>query len=812
MSAGERYGLEEIPFEPTGQPVPDKYPYVRPDSYDGILDRLRECVVENKLYVLLLKSPHGGGKTSILHELRESVGSGEVCDPPVSIRSQELLNIDIREYAEQAITDIEGGEHGLDVQATDAATLKSRIADGLARAGEDSNLVLWVIDEFDILIDRPEEEQQEFLQFLRDIVERLVDEDVPIAFVMSHTRPSGVQFEEHLSGMHEPFHSRIVASVELGYTIDEIKAIVEQRLAIVRTTETQSRLHPFTEDAVEELYTLTTTLGEGGGLSNFRVFERVCYFSLLEGAEQGLDVIDADFVRDRFEEYSPDTSDDPGTSYTPATRTRINDVLVSSPIEQNEVIAQGITTALDLRNDYEILSSDTDYLGQAGGTDVSLLKLEIKFRSDRTFTISWIIAQPDGGILPDSDVDALNEHIEEQEDDLFANLRLLTYVSDLDTDSEFSNTDMVHRIDNELVNDLIGLTAEQEEDFPDLRAEFDREIQLDLEEKLAQEVRDITDSFTSAQIRLAKSIHVIGYSQEELTRQSIRDEDKVLWNRAQRASESKINTVVESGFAIGDPNLQPALPRSLDKLVSQSRSDALSRDEAEELFGANTEWVIDIAEELGLVTANGSVRAVELSDIEESVDENIERFETLLEEDAVSGSPAGSRAQMLIDSYRSVSTSDTAHALIIYQAIGELYDEIASALEEIDPSPILGQYEDSSTESEEDGEDGEEKDDGQEQIGDAGEDDSDETEVTSQTQSSGVDSVDVEEREEPETTEEEESDDDEEVPLEDAITNLLAEDGPMTKNELSQQLEGYDQDIGGVLMGMIVRNEIKVTR
>jgi len=813
MSAGERYGLEEIPFEPTGQPVPDKYPYVRPDSFDEILDHLRECVIENKLYVLLLKSPHGGGKTSILHELRGSVESGEVCDSPVSVFSHALPNIDIREYAEQALTDIEGEDHELDVQATDTATLTSRIADGLAQAGEDSNLVLWIIDEFDIMIDRPEEEQQEFLQFLRDIMEQLVDEDVPIAFVMSHTRPSGVQFEQHLSGMHEPFHSRIVDSVELGYTIDEIKEIVEQRLATVRTEGGTSPLSPFTEDAIEELYTLTTSLGEGAGLSNFRIFERICYFSLLEAAEQGIDKIDAEFIRDQFEEHTPDTTDDAGSNYTPTTRTRIADVRGRSSIEQNEVIAQGITTALDLRNDYEILSSETDYLGQAGGIDVSLLKLEIRFRSDRTFTISWIIAQPDGGILPEGDAEALSELIEENEDNLFANLRLLTYISDLDTDAEFPSIDMAHRIQNELVNDLIGLTAEQEEDYPDLRTAFDREIQLDLEEKLAQEVRDITDSFTSAQIRLAKSIHVIGYAQEELSRQTIRDEDKVLWNRTQRASESKINTVVESGFATGDPDLEPALPRSLDKLVSRAQDGSLTRDEAEDLFGTNTEWVINIAEELGLITANGDIRAVKLSDIEEDVEGNIERFETLLEDAEIAGSPAGSRAQMLVDAYHAVEDSDDSHALIVYQTVTELYDEISSALEDINPSPTLDQYGDSTPESGDGDDDGEEEaEDGQEQPGEGGDGGPSETQTTSQAQTSSGESVETENGEQPSQDEEEDTDGEEQVPLEDAITELLEESGPMTKNELSQQLEGYDQDIGGALMGMIIRNEIKITR
>lgn len=813
MSAGIRYGLEEIPFEPTGQPVPNKYPYVRPDSFDEILGHLRECVIENKLYVLLLKSPHGGGKTSILHELRASVESGEVSELPVSVFTHTLPNIEIREYAEQAITDIEGADHELDVQATDTATLTARIADGLARAGEDSHLVLWIIDEFDIMIDRPEEEQQAFLQFLRDIVEHLVDEDVPIAFVMSHTRPSGVQFEQHLSGMHEPFHSRIVDSVELGYTIEEIKEIVKQRLESVRTDDTSLPLSPFSEDAIEELYTLTTSLGEGAGLSNFRIFERICYFSLLEAGEQGLDEIDAEFIRYQFEEYSPDTSEDGGTNYTPTTRTRIADVRGRPSIEQNEVIAQGITAALNLRNDYEILSWETDYLGQAGRTDVSLLKIEIRFRSDRTFTISWIIARPDGGILPDGDAEALKELIQENEDELFANLRLLIYISDIDTDEEFPNIDMDHRIDNELANDLIGLTAEQEEDYSDLRAEFDREIQLDLEEKLAQEVRDITDSFTSAQIRLAKSIHIIGYAQEELTRQTIRDEDKVLWNRTQRASESKINSVVESGFGTGDPELAPALPRSLGKLVSRAQEGSLTRDEAKDLFGANTEWVINIAEELGLITADGDISAVELSNIEEEVEEKIERFEILLEDDDIAGSPAGLRAQRLVDAYNGVDDSDVSHALIVYQTVTELFDEISSVLEDINRSPTIDQSSGSSYGSEVGEDEGEEEaEDSQEQPGEGDAGRPRVSKSTSQTPTSSEGSVETEGGEEPSQDKVEDTDNEEQVPLEEAITGLLEENGPMTKNELSQQLEGYEQDIGGALMGMIIRNEIKITK
>ena len=85
-------------------------------------------------------------------------------------------------------------------------------------------------DEFDILADRPKDEQQTFLQFLRGIIDDLAFRNSPIAFIMSHTKYSSREFERHLAQQHGPFQSRLVASLPLAYTFDEVKEIIFQRL------------------------------------------------------------------------------------------------------------------------------------------------------------------------------------------------------------------------------------------------------------------------------------------------------------------------------------------------------------------------------------------------------------------------------------------------------------------------------------------------------------------------------------------------------------------------------------------------------
>lgn len=801
MSAASIYGLESIPFTPTGQPSED-YPYVPPDQFDKLADSLREAASENKHYILLVKGPHGGGKTSILSEIRRRAEDSEFSDPPIEIFSQELLNIDIRDFAADALNEIYGEDHGIGIQQTDTTTLRTRITEGLVEAAEDANLVLWILDEFDIMVDKPEVEQQEFLQFLRDIVDNLGGH--PIAFIMSHTVYSGAKFEQHLANMHEPFEDRIFDRFELGYTEEEIKEIVRQRLEAARGEGTYGPYYPFTENAIEELYDLTSTLTEGTGLSDFRTFEKTCYTALRRGGEEGLDELDADFVREQFEEHAQeDTSE--ADSYSATTRTHIADVRERSVPQQNTAIAQGIAQALSLNDEYEDLSYETRSLGTAGTSQLTVLEVDLSLRGDRDFNIAWFIANPDGTVLPPDDVEAIDELIQKNDDELFANLRVLGFVADIDNDPEFDRVDLVHQLDRESVRGLIGLTAGHESDFEELQQNFNRGVGVDVYEKLGQEVKDITQHVTEARGLLVQTAHVAGYAEQQLTKNTLKERHKALSKKA-RVQDSLVNAVVQSGFLQENGELTPVIPPSLERLISRLQDGPQSQADVQDIFGTNTDAVVNAAVELGTATNGQTIKITDLDDKKGTAQEQVEELEELLEYDSVSSAALSERAQILVDAFNEIDDNDSLGSqLIVYHAIANVADSLLPKLRELkDEEEDVGE------------DDGDSADDQQAELGqvsaegdtdedesDAGEDD-DGDEGEEQPSPEGDDSTEQE-------PDQESSDEEEEVTVETAIKNILEDNGPLTMSELESELreDGFS-GVKNKIMRLIAGDKLKL--
>ena len=254
MTIAEVYGLKENPFEPTGAAV-GKYPFVPPANFDQLEQKIKEAGTEKKLYALLVNSPHGAGKSTTMEYLKTKATNGGYFSFRAPVILTKLSNLSIDDFVSDILR--EASNYGKTAAlsrsryGTSPSVLRKALVDTLSPIASRSKLMLWIVDEFDILADQPEKEQRLFLQFLREVMDDLASKDDPIAFIMSHTRYSSREFEANLSKQHGPFKSRLVASLPLAYSFDEVKKIVEERLRKASISERrEGDLSPFSEEAL----------------------------------------------------------------------------------------------------------------------------------------------------------------------------------------------------------------------------------------------------------------------------------------------------------------------------------------------------------------------------------------------------------------------------------------------------------------------------------------------------------------------------------------------------------------------------------
>jgi len=135
VSMGEFYGLREIPFEPTGTGG-SKYGYVPPENFSIVETALEEVVNEKKLYVLLVKSPQGGGKSSMVEELEKRAEQGKYAEQNTAIVNR-LINLDLKTYVNEFLRIVQN-KTSIETQNTeskDDAELRNIVVDILTKLG-----------------------------------------------------------------------------------------------------------------------------------------------------------------------------------------------------------------------------------------------------------------------------------------------------------------------------------------------------------------------------------------------------------------------------------------------------------------------------------------------------------------------------------------------------------------------------------------------------------------------------------------------------------------------------------------------------
>ncbi len=618
-STAQFYGLNEFPFEPTGA-ASDKYPYVPPKRFDIIESKIEEVVREKKLYVILFRAPQGGGKTATTAELRRRVEARKYAGGEAALVMNKLVDLDFSHYAHDFIEssktflpDLKWEKWEKYESAKSPGELRNAVISLLKTLAEKHRLVVWIIDEFDILVDFPKEKQSQFLQILREIVDELANESLPLLFIMSHTMKSSKEFENYLKTVHGPFQSRIVASLEIGYTFSEAKNIVAARLRAVRQREQPyNSLEPFTEESIKTLYELVVSAGGTGELNDFRFFERCCYFSLLKGAQHKIAQIDPAMVKLVFEEsYKSWAKTQTFEKISVQVQSLRAGILTSSQMSRNEAILNGIKRGLELTEDqFRSIPYSTTVYGEKLNPDIHISGLQVELEhkpSGKRIVSDWILVARDGGLIFQDDMKRFDSAVTKviAKLGMYPNATVFAYVSDLDLDrSAIRSTDEVIAISSETGRDLIGLGLKEatEDDTDELRKSFDAEIAPVVRKLYTEKTNDLAKRPADSVYRLIKTANLAFASGRKLTRESLKELEKTLLGSSVKIADRHVAEAIELGFLREQGSeLIPTIPRTLDHLLSLLVKGPRNVKDIKNEFGTNTDLILETAGGLGII-------------------------------------------------------------------------------------------------------------------------------------------------------------------------------------------------------------------
>jgi hypothetical protein len=619
-SEAQFYALSEVPFEPTGSAT-DKYPYVAPKRFSIIEQMIDEVVRERKLYFIIFRAPQGGGKTATATELKRRVDAKKYAAGKGVLILNKLVDLDFSHYAADFMHDamrlLPDFKWEKYKDKTSPGELRNAVASVLKNLGAKHSLVVWAIDEFDIMVDYPKEKQSQFLQILREIIEELSNERLPILFLMSHTMKSSKEFEKHLKEIHGPLQSRVVATLDIGYTYPETRAIVAARLRSIRKKELAfNSIEPFSEEALRELYNLTVVTGGAGELNDFRLFERCCYFAILEGARKKRKSIEKEDAQQIFQlQFKPWAKEEGGERLSLGVKTELASILSGPQMARNESVLKGLVGGFKLMKDQfsEITGVRTRYEQKvAPDVHISSLQFEVLHKpTAKKVSVIWVLSSKESGaILPD-DLKKVDQAISKAlEVSTYVNLRILGYVSDLELGrSQTTQCDHAIRISPDTMRDLIGLSVESAspDDVDLLRRNFDSDIAPLIRKIFDESTRDITKEVSPTVCRLIKALNISHAAAVKLTKEGLKDEEKKLFGSDTRVADKHLSDLMTLGFAKEEgTQIIPEEPKALTHLENLlQKQTTLKLEGVHKEFAPNGDAVLNVAQNLGLVTIEG---------------------------------------------------------------------------------------------------------------------------------------------------------------------------------------------------------------
>jgi hypothetical protein len=693
LTIAKVYGLTENPFEPTGAAI-GKYPFVAPANFHVLEEKIRDAGIEKKFYALLVNSPHGAGKSTTMEFLKKKATTGGYLSYQAPVILTRLSTLSIADFVQDVLAEV-GKCTGVKTVGKPKRELsktgyREELISALSPLAAKSKLMLWIVDEFDILADRPEDEQKDFLQFLRGVVDGFASKDIPIAFIMSHTRYSSREFERHLSEEHGPFSSRIVASIPLAYTFEEVKQIVFLRLKKASSTpRKEGDMSPFSEDALRTLYDLVLQVRGTDKLDNFRTLERICHFALIEGAKRSLREIDTRLIQELFKEYgNKEATVRGGRHLSMKTTQEVNTVKSKSLMERNETILRGIVTGISkstfLGREAEIRNYQTAYIGPVGVSNIVLSSLTFGLEyQKRLLNTVWFVATNKLEIIQEKDLEEIVKMIssKSKEYESYSHIQILSFVSSVDVPRIPTNSfKRVIRFSDGMAEDLIGLVVGDEKDFQSLIRSFDVEIALTLSQLVEKETRDITALPSQSSYEVIQTLFVMDAAGQSCTRATIQQDTKKLFMRTNAPSEKFVSEAIRLGFGEERAGqIEPSVPRAykflLENLLGRSpqeEQELLSR------LGMAGQAILESAMSFHMVRREDSrISKREISDYDNEMKTQISKLRQANLDEMIRQSAIGALIQWLLGSYDTSKQRDFPYSrYIILSAIEKLEPDI----------------------------------------------------------------------------------------------------------------------------------------
>ena len=358
LSADVIFGWKEIPFEPLGV-LTGKYPIVKPSDFDEIITRAEDSKIDKKVNCCLAKAPQGAGKTSLSTEVanyyKDRQDTFVLLNSLINIKPADLMKQVVKGATADKLIDVNflcaiGYDDTREYESSDLSNL---ILSVLEKIMERHRLGIWIVDEFDTISSsewESSEERTDFLQFLRNIIDKLASSEKlrerGFLLLMAHTEKSMDEFISMLKTLHGPATERFLGTgaIEIGYTLNEVKQIVIQRLNWARKYPS-SGFDPFDERAIESLYDVVNEYTGSRELISFRMFEKSCYLAVKHAVEKGRKTINEELLLDAFERIRP-SSPESEVVLSPTTRQNLRDIKKSTPDVFNNSMLEGILKGL----------------------------------------------------------------------------------------------------------------------------------------------------------------------------------------------------------------------------------------------------------------------------------------------------------------------------------------------------------------------------------------------------------------------------------------------------------------------------------
>jgi hypothetical protein len=704
MTIAKVYGLSENPFEPTGAATASKYPFVEPENFGILEQKIKEAGIEKKFYPLLVNSPHGAGKTTTMEFLREKATNGGYLSYRAPVILTKLSNLSIINFVQDILNEISkyDGKAARQLRHMSPNQYKEILVSSLSPIAAKSKLMLWIIDEFDILADRPIQEQRDFLQFLRDVVDSFATRDIPIAFIMSHTKYSSREFERHLSETHDPFRSRIITSIPLAYTYDEVRRIVFQRLKKASLNARQEGdISPFTDESLKALYELMLSARGTDKLDNFRVFERICHFALIEGANREMKQINVRLIQDLFKEYGlKEGASQDVRHLTIRTSQEIASLKSKSLMERNEAIIRGLITGIQksvlLGQNSELSDIKTFYVGPAGVGNivVNAVTFSLDYQ-EKPVNVLWFVASNKSEIVQLNELNDLIAMVTSKikQVDFYSNIKFLSFVSAVAfakfPENPFNN---IFRLSSGVADDLIGLSLGDEQEKVALSKSFDIEISPLLLQIIERETRDITKELSASCIEIVQTLFLTCSVGQACTKESLRQNNKELFMRGSMIKEEYVKEAIQSGFAQEKTGeIEPTIPRALQYLNELLTSPREEKDLTDR-FGISGMAVLSAAESLKIIKKdNGRIFKREIADYLNELQPQITYLQELTKSSNMQKSALGKIISWILKSYEGSLTDQSSFSKnIILSAIERLKPKIEAEISKLAQQPFAG--------------------------------------------------------------------------------------------------------------------------